>query len=125
MLELIATIALAFSLPPDFVISIALIENSQLDPKAIHYNADGSKDRGLMQLNDSWFTRDDWDDPTVNVGAACGYIQLLRSKGLTWYQTAIAYNCGIGKLKNPPAQSVDYAVRVFALWQPSLEYIGR
>jgi hypothetical protein len=129
MLELIATIAIAFSLPPNFVIAIALTENPDLNAKAIHYNNDGSIDRGLMQLNNSWFQNEQWDNPVINIGAACGHIQMLRALGYNWWQTAIAYNCGTGRMKDPPAVSLTYATRVFEIWadrdKEFYKHIGR
>jgi hypothetical protein len=117
MLELIATIAIAFSLPPNFVIAIALTENPTLNPNAIHHNNDGSIDQGLMQLNDCWFSHEQWNNPVVNITYACMQITYLRARKLNWWQVAIAYNAGIGRLNQPPASSLNYAQRVMELWQ--------
>ena len=121
LLELIFTIALSYGLEPKFVQAIALIENPTLNPYAINRNnADGSVDRGLMQLNDSWFNDDNWMDPEVNIHAACKLIKWLRSEGLNWWQVAVAYNCGYYRMmsaRGPPNMSLDYAARVMLKWQ--------
>ena len=38
---------------PDFAVRVAKCE-SGLDPKAVHINKNGSKDRGVFQWNDKW-----------------------------------------------------------------------
>lgn len=45
-----------YGLPPDLLRSIAELE-SGLDPDAAAWNADGSVDVGLMQINSSWKQR--------------------------------------------------------------------
>jgi hypothetical protein len=103
---------------PYFALSIALTENPTLTPTAIHRNNDGSIDRGLMQLNNSWFTSEDWADAETNIRAACQHILYLRSLGLNYWQTAVAYNCGIKRVleNNPPEASIRYANKVFDTW---------
>jgi soluble lytic murein transglycosylase-like protein len=117
MIELILITALEFNLPPAFVLAIAVVENPQFNTNAIHLNNDGSHDRGLMQLNDSWFTDERWATPKVNIRAACTLIKWLKSMDLNWWQVAIAYNCGYGRLVegNIPNVSIDYANRVLYL----------
>jgi membrane-bound lytic murein transglycosylase MltF len=95
---------------------IAEVE-SGWDPRAVHLNANGTWDRGLMQLNSSWYNDADWADPEANLAASAKHIAMLRSKGLSWWHTAIAYNCGIGRAYNPPPSSVQYAADVLAAWE--------
>jgi hypothetical protein len=127
MATLILTIALEFGLPANYVLAIAYTENPQLVPTAIHHNRDGSIDRGLMQLNNSWYNGN-WSDPETNIRAACGHIISLRARGLSWWQVAVAYNCGIKYIidGNPPDVSITYANKVFALWHrlENKKYLG-
>jgi soluble lytic murein transglycosylase-like protein len=118
MLSLIMTIAIELSLPPHFVVAIAQVENPALDPTAVHRNTDGTRDLGIMQLNSSWYKNSNWADPAINIRAGCEHIIMLRKQNLTWYETAIAYNCGIGRLYSgkPPDSSISYAARVFEIW---------
>jgi soluble lytic murein transglycosylase-like protein len=116
-MALVVQIAVLHGIPPFFMVAIAELE-SDWQPKAMHINDNGTVDQGLMQLNSSWYIEDNWDDPTGNITAAAEYIVRLRSTGINWYQTAIAYNCGIQGLRNgPPPSAVDYAVRVFSVWE--------
>jgi soluble lytic murein transglycosylase-like protein len=115
---LILAIALEVGVPPYFALAIAFEENRALDPAAAHVNPDGTVDRGIMQLNSSWYDGD-WRDPETNIRAGCLLIKELYGKGLNWWQVAIAYNCGYGRLMggNPPDASIEYANRVFERWR--------
>lgn len=116
MKAIILMIALQYNLPPFFVLSIAMTENATLDQYAVNYNVDGTTDRGLMQLNSSYFTGS--FDPYENVEEACQHIQWLRSKGYNWWQTAIAYHAGyFGMNDKPPDRSIEYGNKVMLLWQ--------
>ncbi len=114
---LIFKIAVQYDLPPEYVQAIALTENATLDPYAININYDrygniSSRDLGLMQLNDSWYSGS-WQDPEENIRTACILLSDLKSKGLTLYQVAVAYNCGYSRfLKGPPEQSIRHAHKV-------------
>jgi soluble lytic murein transglycosylase-like protein len=115
LIALILQIAPIYNIPPYFMVAIAEIE-SEWHFDAIHVNTNGTIDYGLMQLNSSWFDHVNWADPKTNIKYAAMYISDLRAEGLTWWQIAVAYNCGIGRLSNPPAQSIDYAARIFEVW---------
>jgi soluble lytic murein transglycosylase-like protein len=117
MTALILAIALDVGVPPYLALSIALEENPQLDPVAVHLNLDGSEDRGLMQLNSGWFTGD-WQEPEANIRAGCLLLkELIEKPDLNVWQAVVAYNCGYRRLKEgPPWASVDYACRVFRRW---------
>jgi soluble lytic murein transglycosylase-like protein len=96
---------------------VAIIETeSNWNPEAINTNSDGSIDRGLGQLNSSWFHNEDWRDPVVNIRYALLHLEYIRTQCDSWYQATIAYNCGLGRISNPPIQSVDYAIRVYETW---------
>jgi soluble lytic murein transglycosylase-like protein len=114
---MILVIAIETGIPPHLALSIALEENQELDPLAVHINTDGSRDLGVMQLNDSWF-QGNWQDPEINIRAGCGLIkELIGKPGMNYWLVCIAYNCGYGRLlEKPPDASIDYANRVFARW---------
>jgi soluble lytic murein transglycosylase-like protein len=114
---MILTIALQVGIPPYFALSIALTENQTLDPLAVHINNDGSRDLGVMQLNDSWF-KGKWQDPETNIRAGCELIkELIGKPGMNYWLAAVAYNCGYRRLlEKPPDASVEYANRVFERW---------
>jgi soluble lytic murein transglycosylase-like protein len=120
---MILAIAIDVGVPPYFALSIALTENQLLDPLAVHTNADGSRDLGVMQLNNSWFNGD-WQDPKTNIRAGCELIKELMSKpDMNFWQVCIAYNCGYGRfLDKPPDVSIDYANRVFERWNVYRHY---
>jgi soluble lytic murein transglycosylase-like protein len=120
---MIIAIAIEAGIPPYFALSIALEENQTLDPLAVHINADGSRDLGVMQLNDSWY-QGDWEDPETNIRAGCELVKELMGKpGMNYWMVCVAYNCGYGKfLKGPPDSSVEYANRVFDRWNAYRRY---
>jgi soluble lytic murein transglycosylase-like protein len=96
--------------------ALAIVENPTLSSTAIHYNNDGTRDLGLMQLNDSWY-KGDWQNPITNITAACKLIRELLDYDLNYYQVAIAYNCGYTRfLQGPPNESINHAVKVFEVW---------
>jgi len=51
--ETIRTIAKAEGVDPDLAVRVARCE-SNLDPKAVNINKDGSKDRGIFQINNKY-----------------------------------------------------------------------
>jgi soluble lytic murein transglycosylase-like protein len=113
IIALILTIATEMGLPPYFVLAIALEENSTLDPLAVNVNANDTVDRGIMQLNSSWYNGD-WQCPQVNIRAGCEHIRELANKpGInTWFGVAIAYNAGYGRINDPPQSTLTYASNV-------------
>jgi soluble lytic murein transglycosylase-like protein len=120
---MILTIAAETGIPPYLALSIAIEENQKLDPMAVHINDDGSRDLGVMQLNDSWF-KGRWQDPETNIRAGCELIKELMNKPeMNYWMVCIAYNCGYGRLlKRPPDVSIEYANRVFARWNVYRSY---
>jgi soluble lytic murein transglycosylase-like protein len=120
---LILAIALEVGIPPYFALSIALAENPTLDPLAVNVNKNGTIDRGVMQLNSSWFNGA-WQDPEENIRAGCEHIKwLLSLPGMNYWLAAIAYNCGYSRLReSPPEASIEYANKVFARWNAYRKY---
>jgi len=116
IIALIFSIALEMGLPPNFILAIALTENDSLNPMAINHNTNGTIDKGIMQLNSSWFFHDEWYDPEINIRAGCFFIKnLLDNDEIeTYWMAALAYNAGIGRIHDPPASSVIYARKVMA-----------
>jgi len=115
---LILTIAIETGIPPYFALSIAVEENPSLNPSAVNENENGTFDRGVMQLNSSWFTGN-WQDPETNIRAGCELIrELMNRPGInTFWAVALCYNAGHGRLNNPPDASIEYAGRVISRWQ--------
>lgn len=100
-LSITAALSLALQcgggLDPHMLIGIAQHE-SGLDPLAMHVNADGSRDRGLMQVNernDLWLGLKNPFDPCQSIAAAA---RLLTSFS--------RYNSG------SPVRSLPYALKV-------------
>ena len=133
IIALILTIATEFSLPPYFVLSIALTENETLDPLAVNVNKNGTKDLGIMQVNDFWF-KGDWKDPEINIRAGCQHIKKIIEipEITTYWIVAACYNAGTAWLQtgSPPASSLTYADRVMDKWNEltkgnALTIIGR
>jgi soluble lytic murein transglycosylase-like protein len=120
---LILAIALEVGIPPYLALSIALEENSMLNPMAVHINADGSRDLGIMQLNDSWY-RGNWQDPETNIRAGCELIkELIGKPGMNYWLVCVSYNCGYSRLlEKPPGASIEYANRVFERWNKYQKY---
>jgi soluble lytic murein transglycosylase-like protein len=110
------------------MVAIAEVE-SNWNVNAVGYNLNGTIDRGLMQLNSSWFNHSGWADPEINVTAAAKHISFLREYCSSWYQVVIVYNCGLNRLNNPPDQSITYAVKVFNTWaqydRSFVNYVGK
>jgi soluble lytic murein transglycosylase-like protein len=104
-----------YNVPSYLAVSIADVE-SKFDYTAINYNTNGTTDKGIMQLNSSWYDDPYWDVPERNIDSGMRYLSSLRAQTDSWYQAVIAYNCGLGGLLDPPAESLDYAARVFDKW---------
>jgi soluble lytic murein transglycosylase-like protein len=121
IIELVLLIAPQYDVPPMLVVSI-IIKESRGDVYAININENGTVDRGLMQLNSSWFTGD-WECAETNIRAGIILLKYLyeRTKHLSpyWYAALVSYNCGLNwfiENSNPPNQSINYAIEVMQLW---------
>ena len=112
VLRLIWSIAVQEGVPPYFVQAIALTENTTLNPNAVNKdNKNGSLDLGVMQLNSNYFGHIDWKCPDTNIRAGVAHIKYLLGHPdiHTYWGLSIAYNAGIGRIKNPPESSLTYA----------------
>jgi soluble lytic murein transglycosylase-like protein len=133
IIALILSIALDIGVPPYFALSIALEENSTLNPEAVSQpNRNGSRDLGLMQLNSNYiecFIERFWDNPWDfnwqkpfdNIYIACRLIKsLMNTPGAnTFWAVAVCYNAGTDWLisgYDPPDSSINYASRVMNRW---------
>jgi soluble lytic murein transglycosylase-like protein len=116
LLSLVLSISAQYNVPSYLVVAIVECE-SNWNPHAIHINKDGTVDQGIMQLNSSWWQDDLWYEPFINIHAGVQHLVALRELTDSWYQATIAYNCGIARIKNPPSSSLDYAVKVFEVWE--------
>jgi soluble lytic murein transglycosylase-like protein len=129
LVALIVQIATAQGVPPYMMVAIAEKE-SNWDVQALGHNRDGSTDIGLMQLNNSWYDKDG-QDLEEHITRACALVKNMHEYyGLTWWEVLIAYNCGIARfLGDIPDVSIDYANKVFSIWQSYdrnfNKYIGR
>ena len=115
MLALIFTIAVEIGVPPEFAQAIAITENWTLNPNAMSkMNSNGTRDLGIMQLNSKYYGHIDWRDPRTNIKHGCLHIKRLIQdrRTSTLWSVALAYNCGLGRINNPPPGSVDYADKV-------------
>jgi soluble lytic murein transglycosylase-like protein len=119
IISLVLELAPIYNVPPYLVMAI-ITQESQGNRWAINENDNGTLDRGLMQLNSSWFSGD-WSDPETNIRAGMEYLRFCYDNQPnplpSWYQAVIAYNCGIrGLINGPPDTSIEYAINVFNYW---------
>jgi soluble lytic murein transglycosylase-like protein len=100
--------------PFEVVAAIIAIE-SRWRPNAIGLNIDGSKDRGIMQLNDRYFN--DGDDFWVNIHTGIYLLSSLYRETKSWYWTFYAYNAGLRSLECGAMiqKSREYADRVWGV----------
>jgi len=92
--NLIRSIAKAELVDPDLAIRVARCE-SNLNPNAININKDGSKDRGLYQINSKWHPEvsdEEAFDPVFSIKFFC---KAYKEGHLDWWNTT--KNCW----KNP------------------------
>jgi soluble lytic murein transglycosylase-like protein len=123
---MILAIAAEVGIPLYFALAVALTENPALDPLAVNVNQNGTYDRGVMQLNSSWFNGD-WQDPETNIRAGCNLLKTLSAipELNTWWDVALCYNAGthwFAKSKKPPDMSIEYACKVMARWETLERY---
>jgi len=118
IMSLIINIAVSMNLPPYFVLSIAIVENPSLNPVAVNKNENGTIDRGVMQLNSSWYKDENWHDPETNIKAGCVHLKyILGLQGVnTYWAAAVVFNAGYGRLNNPPERTIAYASHVMFRW---------
>jgi len=112
---LIIAISLEVGVPPDFSLAIALTENWTLNPRAISPpNRNGTRDKGVMQLNQNYFFLERWYCPEENIRVGVTHIRWLMDhpSTCTFWSVAIAYNAGLGRLRQPPQSTLVYADQV-------------
>ena len=82
--QLIKKIAVAETVDPDLAVRVAKCE-SNLDWKAVNINTDGSKDRGLFQINDKWHP-DVSDEVAFNpITATQFFCKAFKAGNLKWW----------------------------------------
>jgi len=118
IMSLIINIATLMNIPPFFALSIAIVENPELDPVAVNINENGTADRGVFQLNSSWYKDANWTDPEANIRAGC-----IHLKGIldlpdvnTYWLAAVVYNAGYDRINNPPERTIFYANQIMSRW---------
>lgn len=106
------------------------VQESDLNPDAINVNSNGSKDRGLMQLNDRFDTErglKKWDDPVDNIRVGANSLaSAFRRGGANFFQGAKNYN-GTGPDADAYAQNAQRLRLMIAgnrtagadIWAPS------
>jgi hypothetical protein len=83
--QIIRWVAKEEGVDPDLAVRVAKCENPSLDPKAVHINKDGSRDRGLYQINDKWHkevTDEQAFDPVFNTRFFC---KAVKEGHLDWW----------------------------------------
>ncbi|MGK7345052.1 MAG: lytic transglycosylase domain-containing protein [Candidatus Nitrospinota bacterium M3_3B_026] len=103
-----------YGVSPDLLRAIAWVE-SRFDPEASNRNADGSVDRGLMQVNSWWERRlPDFSEapgPCANVMAGAWVLsECVVRLGYTW--------SAVGCYHSPrPDRAARYAWKVYEAWR--------
>jgi hypothetical protein len=85
MEQIIRWVAKEEGVDPDLAVRVARCENPRLDPKAVNINKDGSRDRGLFQINDKWHkevTDEQAFDPVFSTRFFC---KAVKEGNLDWW----------------------------------------
>ena len=88
MEQIIRWVAKEEGVDPDLAVRAARCENSRLDPKAVNINKDGSKDRGLYQINSKWhaeITDEQAFDPVFSTRFFC---KAVKEGHLDWWDAS-------------------------------------
>jgi hypothetical protein len=83
--QIIRWVAKEEGVDPDLAVRVAKCENQKLDPKAVNINEDGSRDRGLFQINDKWHqevTDEQAFDPVFSTRFFC---KAFKAGHLDWW----------------------------------------
>ena len=112
-----------YHVDPWLLFAIADVE-SGLNPNAVGYNHDGSRDVGLMQINSSHFTElkkkgiDEYrlmNEPCTSIMVGASILSgMIKVYGYNW-EAVGAYNAGL-KPENFPQRRI-YARKVWAKYQ--------
>ena len=109
-----------YGISPVLLRAIASVE-SGLDPHALHVNANGTTDIGLMQINSWWLPRltqygieaEDLREPCINVAVGAWILAgNVRQFGYGWRAVG-AYNAGTSTDHKTEQRREDYANRVY------------
>lgn len=85
--SLIKRIAKEEGVDPELAVRVAKCE-SNLDPLAVNTNADGSKDRGLFQINDKWHPNVS-DEAAFNLITATQFFcRAFKGGNLKWWDSS-------------------------------------
>lgn len=112
--------AARYRIAPDILIAIASAE-SALDPSAVHINANGSSDMGLMQVNSRWLPAlreaginpQSLYEPCTSIWVGAWILaQSIARHGYGW-EAVGAYNAGHGRDAGTVRRRMRYAHRVF------------
>jgi hypothetical protein len=85
MEQIIRWVAKEEGVDPDLAVRVARCENPRLDPKAVNINKDGSRDRGLFQINSKWHpevTDEQAFDPVFSTRFFC---KAVKEGHLDWW----------------------------------------
>jgi len=88
MEQIIRWVAKEEGIDPDLAVRVARCENQKLDPKAVNINKDGSRDRGLFQINDKWHpevTDEQAFDPVFSTRFFC---KAVKEGHLDWWNAS-------------------------------------
>lgn len=109
-----------YGISPALLRAIAEVE-SGLDPAAVHINANGTTDIGLMQINSWWFSAleqhgihpEDLREPCLNIAVGAWILAgNIRQYGYSWRAVG-AYNAGTRTDSVTERRREDYAIRVY------------
>lgn len=87
--NLIQTIATQECVDPGLAIRVAKAE-SNLNPQAINTNKDGSRDRGLYQINDKWHPEVSDNDAFNPTKATLFFCKAFKAGNLKWWDASKA-----------------------------------
>lgn len=108
-----------YGVSPDLLRAIATVESNQ-DPRAVNVNRDGSRDIGLMQINELWLPKlsrmgisedDLWDACVSTFVGAWVLVQNVAHYGPSW-EAVGAYNAGKRETAAARANRARYIERV-------------
>jgi hypothetical protein len=88
MEQIIRWVAKEEGVDPDLAVRVARCENQKLDPKAVNINKDGSRDRGLFQINSKWhpeITDEQAFDPVFSTRFFC---KAVKEGHLDWWDAS-------------------------------------
>jgi hypothetical protein len=85
MEQIIRWVAKEEGVDPDLAVRVAKCENPNLDPKAVHINKDGSRDRGLFQVNDKWHPELSDEDAFDPIASTRFFCKAVKNGNLSWW----------------------------------------